>query len=248
MTGEKLQKVIAATGLGSSRQVERWIGEGRVRVDGEIAHLGHRVDSRASITVDGRAVARDEIGGSRVILYHKPLGEICTRSDPGGRPTVFDRLPDVSGRWVSVGRLDINSSGLLLLTNDGQLASHLMHPSSGFEREYIARVRGRPGAGDLNRLKKGVLIDGRPARFETLEPFGRKQSASNQWYRVTLSEGRNREVRRLWEQVGCTVNQLKRTRFGPVPLPRDLPPGRWRELDAARVRALRESVAPGTSA
>jgi len=239
MADEKLQKVLAATGLGSRRQIEKWIADGRITVDGETAHIGHRVGANARIAFDGKPVATGETVNGRVIIYHKPLGEICTRSDPQGRPTVFGRLPGVTGRWISVGRLDINTTGLLLLTNDGLLASTLMHPSSGFEREYIVRVRGNPGPRQLDSLRSGIALDGRPARFEVLEPFEQKKSASNQWYRVSLREGRNREIRRLWEQVGCSVNQLKRIRFGAVRLPRDLVPGRWRELDAGTIRTLR---------
>lgn len=242
MAGEKLQKVLAARGLGSRRKMEEWIADGRVAVDGETAHLGQRVEAGAAITVDGEAVAAIDDVRSRVIVYHKPIGEICTRSDPQGRPTVFDRLPAVTGRWISVGRLDYNTSGLLILTNDGSLASRLMHPSTGLEREYIVRVHGHPARDRIDQLVQGVELDGRPARFELLEPFGAKKSASNQWYRVVLREGRNREVRRLWEAAGCTVNQLKRIRFGPVRLPRNLPPGRWKDLDAAHVLALRKDA------
>ncbi|MFC1680910.1 pseudouridine synthase [Pseudomonadota bacterium] len=242
MAGEKLQKVLAATGLGSRRQIEKWIADGRISVNGEVAHVGQRVEAGEPIALDGKSVVTGEIVDTRVIMYNKPLGEICTRSDPQRRPTVFGRLPAVSGRWISVGRLDINTTGLLLLTNDGSLAARLMHPSSGFEREYIVRVRGTPGPEQLEELRRGIALDGRPARFDALEPFEKKKAASNQWYRVVLKEGRNREIRRLWEQVGCSVNQLKRVRFGPVRLPRDLAVGHWRDLGAEVIGTLRREA------
>jgi len=242
MTTEKLHKVLAAAGLGSRRQIEKWIAEGRVGVDGEVAHVGHRVGQDVAITLDGKPVALREAPVTRVIIYHKPLGEICTRSDPQGRPTVFDRLPGVSGRWISVGRLDINTTGLLVLTNDGLLASRLMHPSTRLEREYMVRVHGNPTSGQLDRLTTGIDLDGRPARFNALESLGKKADAKNQRYRIKLSEGRNREIRRLWEKIGCRVNQLKRVRFGPVHLPANLPPGSWLELDADTVLSLQRGA------
>jgi 23S rRNA pseudouridine2605 synthase len=236
MAGEKLHKVLAGTGLGSRRQIEKWIAEGRISVDGEVARVGLRVDADARISLDGKHISTRLNSKTRVLIYHKPLSEICTRSDPRGRPTVFDQLPKVDGRWIAVGRLDINTTGLLLFTNDGALASKLMHPSSGYEREYIVRVHGVPTPEQLTRLRSGVMLDGNRVRFNTLQPIKKRSgTAMNQWYRVVVSEGRNREIRRLWEKVGCQVNQLKRIRYGPVSLPQRLPPGQWQELDPGEI-------------
>ena len=232
MAGEKLHKVLAGTGLGSRRQIEKWIADGRISVNGEVARVGLRVDADARISLDGKHVSTRLNSETRVLIYHKPLSEICTRSDPRGRPTVFDRLPKVDGRWIVVGRLDINTTGLLLFTNDGALASKLMHPSSGYEREYIVRVHGAPTPEQLTLLRTGIVLDGNRVRFNMLQPIKKRSGAAmNQWYRVTLGEGRNREIRRLWEKVGCQVNQLKRIRFGFVTLPGSLRAGRWQELD-----------------
>jgi len=226
-------------GLGSRRQIEKWIADGRISVDGEVARVGLRVEADAAITLDGKHVAIRANSKTRVLVYHKPLSEICTRSDPQGRPTVFDRLPKVDGRWIMVGRLDINTTGLLLFSNDGALASKLMHPSSGHEREYIVRVHGAPTPEQLTMLRTGLMLDGNRAQFKSLQRLKKRSgSAMNQWYRVTLSEGRNREIRRLWEKVGCQVNQLKRIRFGPVTLPGNLPAGQFQELDSSIVKAI----------
>jgi len=176
--------------------------------------------------VDGKPVAQTRAEG-RVLLYHKPVGEMVTRSDPQGRQTVFQRLP--AGRWVAVGRLDLNSSGLLLFTDDGELANRLMHPRYELEREYEARVHGRLGGAELEKLRSGVHLEDGSAAFEQLEAI-RGGEGANRWYRVVLKEGRNREVRRLFEAVGAKVNRLVRVRYGPVQLPADLPPGRWREM------------------
>jgi 23S rRNA pseudouridine2605 synthase len=187
-----------------------------------VATLGERASPGQTIAVDGRPVALAASRG-RVLLYHKPVGELVTRSDPRGRPTVFSRLPP--GRWVAVGRLDLNSSGLLLFTDDGGLANRLMHPRYQVEREYLARVQ---GAVDIERLRAGVQLEDGPALFERIE-FVRGEG-TNRWYRVALKEGRNREVRRLFEAVGARVSRLQRVRYGPIELPRDLAPGQWREL------------------
>ena len=237
MTSEKLHKVLAGAGLGSRRQIEKWIAEGRVRVDGDIAPVGLRVNRNARILIDDKPVHLDYAEPTRVLMYHKPLHEITTRSDPQDRPTVFDRLPKVRTRWVAVGRLDINTTGLLLFTNDGALAARLMHPASGMEREYKVRVHGSATREQLSELRSGVLLDGHRVRFNALEQL-KRGSGSNRWYRVTVSEGRNREVRRLWQHIGCRANQLKRVRYGPLVLPEALPPGRWQELAAAEVRAI----------
>jgi 23S rRNA pseudouridine2605 synthase len=229
---ERLQKWLAATGAGSRRQIEGWIRAGRVTVDGKQASLGQKVTGRERIAVNGRAVRatpRHRQAISRVLIYHKPIGEVCTRSDPQGRPTVFDSLPPLHGsRWVVVGRLDIDTSGLLIFTTDGALAHALMHPSGEMVREYAVRLRGAPQQADIDRLLAGVALDDGVGRFSEVSVEG--GSGSNHWYRVSVSEGRNRIVRRLWEAVGCQVSRLIRVRFGPLALPRHLPRGRYREL------------------
>lgn len=236
---EKLHKVLARAGLGSRRHVEEWIQQGRVTVNGETARVGARVDSRDRLAVDGRPVhTASPTSGPRILIYHKPLGELVTREDPRGRPTVFQALPDPrTGRWIAVGRLDINSTGLLLFTDDGELANRLMHPRANLEREYLVRVYGSVDQAMIDRLKAGIELDGRPARFKSIVPVG-GESGPNRTFRVALTEGRNREVRRLWESVGCSVSRLKRIRFGPVRLPRDLGPGEWRDMPSAQVRRL----------
>lgn len=237
-TAERLQKVLAAAGLGSRREIEGWIAAGRVTVNGEVAKLGDRAGPEEQIAVDGKIVNRVvDKAAPRVLLYHKPVGELVTRSDPEGRPKVFSRLPP--GRWVAVGRLDLNSSGLLLLTDSGELANRLMHPRYEMEREYAVRIRGELAGTQRKQLLSGILLDGVPARFDRLEPHARTDSeGTNRWYRVVLREGRKREVRRLFEAVGHPVSRLIRVRYGPVELPRDLAPGRWRELPAERVKEL----------
>jgi 23S rRNA pseudouridine2605 synthase len=236
---EKLQKVLARAGLGSRRELERWIEEGRVSVDGRPAALGARVSPGQDVRVDGRPVRLEPegTGPARVLVYHKPDGEVCTRRDPAGRPTVFDRLPPIAnGRWVGIGRLDLNTSGLLLLTNDGELANRLMHPSAGIEREYAVRVLGDPPADVLQRLRAGVELDDGPGSFDSIVPGG--GGGANRWFHVVIREGRKREVRRLWESAGLPVSRLIRVRYGPVRLPRNLRKGRWRELEAVQVDAL----------
>ncbi|HEX6317926.1 MAG TPA: pseudouridine synthase [Burkholderiales bacterium] len=226
-TAERVQKRLAAAGLGSRREIEKWIAAGRVTVNGTLAELGARAGPDDRIEVDGKPVTREQAAAPRVLLYHKPVGELVTRSDPKGRRTVFESLPP--GRWVAVGRLDLNSSGLLLLTDSGELANRLMHPRYGLEREYAARVRGELRPDEQKQLLEGVPIDGEPARFERIETY-REGEGSNRWYRVVLTEGRNREVRRLFEALGHPVSKLVRLRYGPVELPGDLAPGRWRQL------------------
>ena len=237
--GEKLQKVLARVGLGSRREVEGWISAGRVTVNGHVAELGCRVNSLDQISVDGRPLKRDlntEIV-RRVMLYNKPEGEVCTRDDPEGRPTVFDRLPRLKqGRWINVGRLDINTTGLLLFTTDGELANRLMHPSYQMDREYAVRVMGEVEDEMIERLKEGVMLEDGPAKFTDVVASGGE--GINRWFHVCLLEGRNREVRRLWESQGLRVNRLKRVRFGPVFLGPELPVGRWRELKQNELDAL----------
>ena len=230
-----MQKLLAAAGLGSRREIEGWIAAGRITVNGQVAKLGDRAGLSDSIRVDGKAVLAHSHGQPRVLLYHKPVGELVTRKDPQGRSTVFDNLPP--GRWIAVGRLDLNSSGLLLLTDSGELANRLMHPRYGLEREYLARVKGELSPGELARLRQGILLDGVPARFERIESH-KQGDGANRWYRVVLQEGRNREVRRLFEALGHPVSRLSRVRYGPVELPPDLAAGRWRELPVKTVNGL----------
>ncbi len=236
---EKLQKVLARAGLGSRRQLEQWISEGRVIVNGKPATLGDRIGENDKVFVDGKPVTfiSQEAIRTRVLAYYKPEGEICSRSDPEGRPTIFDRLPRLRGaRWVAVGRLDINTQGLILLTNNGELANRLMHPSSEVEREYAVRVKGEADAEVLNRLRTGVNLDDGPAHFDTVREQG--GSGSNHWYHVTLREGRNREVRRLWESQGFLVSRLVRVRYHNINLQRGQEMGGFLELDADQVSEL----------
>lgn len=242
--GEKLQKVLARIGVGSRRDVESWISQGRIKVNGKDATLGQRVDMHDAITVDGRVIKREEAAETvrRVIMYNKPDGEICTRDDPEGRPTVFDRLPrPKEGRWINIGRLDINTTGLLMFTTDGELANRLMHPSFEMDREYAVRVRGEVDDDMLLRLKNGVILEDGPARFTDIQqaPGG---EGFNHWYHCVVMEGRNREVRRLWESQGLVVSRLKRVRYGPVFLNSDLPMGRWREMSQQEVDVLSAEV------
>ncbi|MCO5786309.1 23S rRNA pseudouridine(2605) synthase RluB [Pseudomonas sp. G11-1] len=243
VSGEKLQKVLARMGLGSRREIEGWIGAGRVTVNGEPAQLGCRVDSLDQIMVDGRPLKRDlntEVV-RRVLIYNKPEGEVCTRDDPEGRPTVFEQLPRLKqGRWINIGRLDINTSGLLLFTTDGELANRLMHPSSQMDREYAVRVMGEVDEAMVERLLTGVMLDDGPAKFTDVVSSGGE--GINRWFHVCLMEGRNREVRRLWESQGVRVNRLKRVRFGPVFLGPELPVGRWREMKQNELDVLSEEV------
>jgi 23S rRNA pseudouridine2605 synthase len=239
---ERLQKALARAGLASRREADRWIAAGRVAVNGEQAVPGTTVAPGDRVTVDGRVVPLpDAKPGTRVLAYHKPEGELCTRNDPQGRPTVFDRLPSPeTGQWIQVGRLDLNSSGLLLLTTDGDLANALMHPSREVTREYRARVRGRPDAATLERLREGVALEDGPAAFNEVEPLPGK--GRNAQLRVVLAEGRKREVRRLLEAVGHPVSRLLRVAYGPIRLPLGLKPGQWRELGADEVAELRRAA------
>lgn len=240
---EKLQKVLARTGLGSRRHMEQAIVDGRVSVNGAVAKLGDRIEVGAELRLDGRVVqfsVESELR-RRVIAYYKPEGEICSRQDPEGRPTVFDQLPRINGeRWVMVGRLDINSSGLLLFTNDGEFANRLMHPSSGIEREYAVRVMGVITPDIVRSLTEGVELDDGPARFESMSELGGE--GFNRWWQVVVREGRNREVRRLFESQELKVSRLLRTRYGTQVLPRQLRTGRWVELDKPDIDALLGAV------
>jgi len=221
--------------------MEAWIAAGRVSIDGEIANLGDRVEADVKVRIDGRAISlksADEVI-CRVLAYHKPEGEICSRKDPEGRPTVFQRLPNMrDSRWVAVGRLDINTSGLLLFTSDGELANRLMHPSNEVDREYAVRTFGEVPEVAVQRLRTGVTLEDGPAMFDSIKPAGGE--GINQWWHVTLREGRNREVRRLWESQEVQVSRLIRIRYGMVELPKSLPRGGWLELPLDQVNYLRQ--------
>lgn len=242
-TAERLQKLLAGLGLGSRREIEDWIRAGRVSVNGRVAELGMRATASDDIAIDGRSVRGAAVRAAAytvVLGYHKPVGEVTTRKDPAGRPTVFDRLPAApAGRWIVVGRLDVNTSGLLLFTTDGELAHRLMHPSSEVEREYLVRVRHQPDDATLSRLQRGVELEDGWARFDRITP--ERTTDGHAWFRVVLHEGRNREVRRLWMAVGHEVSRLIRLRYGPVELPRDLRPGEARLLPELLVRQLSET-------
>ena len=234
---EKLQKILADAGIGSRRDMEELIVAGRVSVNGEPAHIGQRVAPADQVRVNGKPLARKQPGRlPRVLIYHKPPGEIVSQDDPGERPTVFDRLPKVSGsRWVAVGRLDFNTEGLLILTTSGDLANRLMHPRYEVEREYAVRVLGELSPEARNRLLEGVALDDGMAKFSRIDDEG--GAGANRWFRVTISEGRNREVRRMFSAVGLEVSRLIRIRYGAIQLPRSLARGRFSELSPEWVRA-----------
>lgn len=244
----KLHKALAEAGLGSRRELEEWIAAGRVSVNGEPAHVGQRVGPRDRVKVNGRLVyLRFAQRPPRVLMYHKPEGEIVTRDDPEGRPSVFDRLPPLKGgRWVAIGRLDFNTSGLLLFTTGGELANRMMHPRYGIVREYAVRL-----VGELSEEKRGELLEGVPledgvAQLDSLEDAGGE--GTNHWYRVTLAEGRNREVRRLFEGVNMTVSRLMRVRYGPVEMPRRLKRGMWSEMTEVETLVLMRTLGLATRA
>jgi 23S rRNA pseudouridine2605 synthase len=236
--GEKLQKVLARTGIGSRREIEGIIEAGHIKINDRIAKLGDRVTPKDKIFVNGqRIVISPEASRRRVILYNKPEGEICSRSDPEGRPSVYDRLPSVKGeRWISVGRLDFNTSGLLLFTNDGELANKLMHPSSVIDREYLVRIQGAVDDEMLRALREGVLLEDGVARFtDIVEGAGESR---NRWFYCVVMEGRNREVRRLWESQGVKVSRLKRVRYGNIFIPSHVRVGQWLELTEREIADL----------
>jgi 23S rRNA pseudouridine2605 synthase len=246
----RLQKLLAGAGLGSRRTVEDWIRAGRVSIAGRVAQLGDRAGPGDDVRLDGRRLTLSplDLNTREVLLYYKPVGEVTTRSDPQRRPTVFERLPEpANGRWITVGRLDVNTAGLLLLTTDGELAHRLMHPSSEVEREYLVRLRGKPGPEVIRHLLRGVALEDGPARFDRIAAEAGENDGdglSHSTFRVVLHEGRNREVRRLWNAVGFEVSRLLRIRYGPVELPRDMRPGNARRAEPAMLEALRAAV-PG---
>jgi 23S rRNA pseudouridine2605 synthase len=227
--------------------MEAAIAAGRVTVNGAPAVLGQRVRPRDRVALDGQPVRlRGEDKDPRVLIYHKPAGELVTMSDPKGRPTVFRNLPHLrNGHWIAVGRLDFNTGGLLLFTDSGELADRLMHPRSEIEREYAVRVRGELSREQIARLSRGVVLEDGPAKFDRIAPGG--GTGSNRWYQVVLREGRNREVRRMFDALGVTVSRLMRVRFGPLMLPSYLKRGQWRSLDPKEVRALLSVVPAAVS-
>lgn len=245
LNSEKLQKVLANLGNGSRREIETMIVAGKISVDGKIATLGDRVDVNANpkIRINGHLVQlrSKEKEVCRVLAYYKPEGEICSRHDPQGRANVFERLPRIkNARWINIGRLDINTSGLLLFTTDGELANRLMHPRHEIEREYAVRVFGNITDQQLNQLRKGVQLEDGPAAFNSIKPQG--GDGLNQWFNVVITEGRNREVRRMWEAVGVQVSRLLRIRYGNITLPKGLSRGTWMELGIDSVNYLRQLV------
>lgn len=251
---ERLQKYLAKYGYASRRKIEELIKEGKIKVDGVIAELGCKVTSKNEIMILGRIFRvpsesfidqNNNTDTTRLLIYNKPIGKICTTSDPQGRDTVFDDLPKLSySKWINIGRLDINTSGLLLFTNNGELANQLMHPSNNFEREYLVRVLGEVDKSKLNKLLKGINLEDGVAKFKKITKVNKPvhnytnkeitNSAANQWYKVVLTEGKNREIRRLWEAVDCKVSRLMRIRFGDYKLPRDLKAGEFTEVEQPR--------------
>lgn len=240
---EKLQKVLARSGVGSRREMEEYISAGRVTVDGKVASLGDRIHANQQVRVDGHPVkiAAEAEQVCRVIAYHKPEGEICSRIDPEGRPTVFDRLPKIKdSRWIAIGRLDINTSGLLLFTTDGEMANRLMHPKFEVEREYAVRVFGDVNDAMIQKLRLGVELEDGKANFKKIKAMGGE--GINRWFHVVLTEGRNREVRRMWESQGAVVSRLIRIRYGDLLLPKHLPAGGYAEYPLEDVNYLRKLV------
>jgi len=240
---DKLQKLIAATGMSSRREAEKWIEQGRVSVNGTIATLGDRASAKDKIRIDGKLIKLSDKKEfiRRLITYHKPVGEVCTRKDPENRPTVFDNLPSIrNGRWLNIGRLDINTSGLLIFTNDGELANRLMHPSYEVVRKYAVRVRGQVTDEMVKQLMQGIVLEDGMAKFETVQHAGGE--GSNQWYHVSLKEGKNREVRRLWESLGVQVSRLQRIQYGPCSLLRSLRSGRWQEMTTSEINLFEDLV------
>lgn len=241
MSEERIQKVLANAGSGSRREMERAIDEGRVLVNGEVAKLGDKITPRDELKLDGRTIKVENKAVRRVLVYNKPEGEICTRKDPEGRHTVFDKLPNINGeRWVAIGRLDINTSGLLLFTNDGEMANRLMHPSRQIEREYAVRVLGEVTQEHIDNMCNGVELEDGPAKFTDVQFFDGK--GANQWFHVVIMEGRNREVRRLWESQGLQVSRLKRVRYGSVFLDSEVRAGTWQELPKKEIDKLAATV------
>lgn len=247
-SGERIHKFLSRAGLGSRREIERWVKEGRVRVNGEVAAVGQPVTPADHIVVDGRRIAMRVAADipCQVLIYRKPSGQIVTRSDPQGRETVFANLPRPGrGRWVAIGRLDVATSGVLGFTTDGELAQRLMHPEYRIPREYSVRVFGKVSDDHLKAMRAGVELEDGVARFDALEIGG--ATGDNQWFHVTVHEGRNRLVRRLWESQGLQVSRLIRTRFGPLVADKSIRAGHSRLATQEEVRALRDLVGLGKS-
>lgn len=249
MSKERIQKALARQGLGSRRQIETWIKDGLIKLNGELVTLGQQVESGDTVMYSGRKIIIRDVQQTlpRVLMYHKPEGEVCTRKDPEGRATIFDKAPGLKhSRWIAVGRLDINTSGLILLTDDGDLANKLMHPSSQLQREYAVRVMGKATDEQLKQLTHGVELEDGKARFEEIietsfdDEFASKPSSFNRWYHVVLMEGRNREVRRMWEAVNLKVSRLMRVRYGSIVMSKSNRPGRYYELEPNDIRELAE--------
>lgn len=242
-SGERIQKVLAHAGIGSRRQIEQWVRDGRIKINGRAASLGDRLNPADKVHVNGRRidfVKRISVE-TRVLLYHKTTGEIVSRRDPEGRPVIFQQLPKLDqGRWIAAGRLDINTQGLLVLTNNGELAHRLMHPSSELQREYAVRVYGRVSDAGLKKLTEGITLEDGPARFDAIQGSGGE--GANKWYRVIVGEGRNRIVRRLWESQGIQVNRLIRIRYGPLRLPDNLKTRSFYELNKKEINELTRFV------
>ena len=235
---EKIQKILANAGVGSRREIEKWIIDQRIMVNGRLAQLGDRIYGTEKISIDGKPLKYQtrSTDRTRILIYHKPEGEVASNKDPEGRPTVFDRLPPLTRqRWIQVGRLDLNTSGLLLFTTNGELANYLMHPRNEFEREYAVRIRGQVTQENLDNLEKGVMLEDGLARFNSIIADSRGTGV-NHWYHVVLKEGRNREVRRLWETQGLTVSRLIRVRYASIQLPRFLRIGSYEEMSHSAVK------------
>lgn len=237
---ERLQKLLAQHGLGSRRAIEQWIKDGRLTVNGKVAQLGDKAGINDRIMLDRRLLKLGKASAASLhqhLMYNKPEGEVCSTKPEGELRSVFDNLPRLKGkRWVSVGRLDAATSGLLLFTTDGELANKLMHPSGGIERHYAVRVMGHPSEQDIQAMKDGVELDDGPARFQEVSPMG--AASNNPWFQVMLAEGRNREVRRIWASRGFTVSRLKRIRFGPIDIDRRVLRGKYRPLSPGEISAL----------
>ena len=239
----RIHKILADHGIGSRRGIESLIKQRKVKVNGELATLGQLVSEHDIFEVEGRTVrlSKKDPSKKRILIYNKKVGEISSRNDPDHKKTIFDSLPKLkSGRWVSVGSLDINTSGLILFTNDGSLANQLMHPSSNIEREYIARVHGQVTDQILNNLMKGVKLEDGFAKFTDVQ--GGRKGNTNQWFAMVIMEGRTREVRRLWESQGLEISRLKRVRYGSLFLPASLKQGAFKELSKSEISALEHQV------
>lgn len=240
---ERIQKLLSRAGYGSRREIERWVAAGEITVNGVVAKPGQAIDENDKVVLRKQVLklASKLKARPQVLLYHKNMGEICSRNDPEGRPTVFDNLPKLSGgRWIQVGRLDINTDGLMLFTTDGELANRLMHPSYEIEREYAARILGKVTEKILTNLQEGVMLEDGEAKFKRITFEGGQ--GANSWYNVVLNEGRNREVRRLWESQELTVSRLRRIRYGDIVLKRSLTPGNYQDMDVRAMRNLYEKV------